>query len=100
MMQETDICLPRSPPPNAGCVGVSLFPWLPLICCDKVTRTNEKRKEKFLAYKEKRAGEWLLGSIGRVALDWDLPQLARNPYPASGNAYRTRKRSSAWVCLD
>lgn len=74
-MQKTDICPPRSPPPNADCVGVSLFPWLPLIGCDKVTRTNEKRKEKFLAYRERRAGEWLLGSVGRVALDWHLPQL-------------------------
>lgn len=76
-MQKSDICLPRSPPPNAGCVGVSLFPWLPLIGCDKVTRTNEKRKEKFLAYRERRAGEWLLGSVGRVALDCHLPQLAQ-----------------------
>lgn len=55
---------------------MSLFPWLPLIGCGKVTRTNEKRKEKFLAYRERRAGEWLLGSVGRVALGWVLLQLA------------------------
>ena len=74
-MQKTDIGLPRFPHPNAGCVGVSLFPWLPPIGCDKVTRTNEKRKEKFLAYRERKAGEWLLGSVGRVAPDWVPRQL-------------------------
>lgn len=52
-----------------------MFPWLPLIGCDKVTRTNEKRKEKFLAYRERKAGEWLLGLVGKVALDWVLRQL-------------------------
>lgn len=35
-----------------------------------------KEKKNFLAYRERRAGEWLLGSVGRVALDWHLPQLA------------------------
>lgn len=52
-----------------------MFPWLPPIGCDKVTRTNEKRKEKFLAYRERKAGEWLLGSVGRVAPDWVPRQL-------------------------
>lgn len=74
-MLKTYIGLPGLPPLNAGCVGVSLFPWLPLIGCGKVTRTNEKRKEKFLAYRERKAGEWLLGLVGRAALDWVLRQL-------------------------
>lgn len=64
--------------PNAGWVGVSWVPWLPLIGCDKVTRTNEKKKEKILAYRKRTAGEWLLGSVGRVAPGSALLQLAAN----------------------
>lgn len=76
-MQKTEVS-PWVTSPNAGWVGVSWVPWLPLIGCDKVTRTNEKKEEKILAYRKRRAGEWLLGSVGRVALGSVLPQLAAN----------------------
>lgn len=59
-------CLPRSPPQCS--LGRSWVPWLPLIGFDKVTRTNENKNENILAYRKRTAGEWLLGSVDRVAL--------------------------------
>jgi hypothetical protein len=73
-MQKTEICLLHGHP--SGSVGVSWVPWLPLIGCDKVTRTNKKKKRNFLAYRKRKTGEWLLGAADSVAQDQVLPQLA------------------------
>lgn len=64
-MQERKTCsLLDHPQIGWECVR---SPWLLLIAQNRVTRTNQKKKRKLLAYRKRKAVEPLLGAEGSVA---------------------------------